>query len=95
VQKPTDQPPFHARFPRTLIEVAAACDEVVAFGQDGWIRTVELCGTADDRSTQRLKALMRDGHIEGQKRTGGRQGQWVWRVTEAGRVAIKRWSCTK
>lgn len=93
----TDQPNTTvARFIRTLVEVAAACDESARFGRSGWVRTFALSGSAEDRSLRRLKALMRDGHIEGRKPAGAiRQVPWLWRVTETGREAIKKCSCTK
>lgn len=81
------------KWPETLNELYAACD---ANRRDfphrnGWARTREICGTDADRSTARLRDLMAQGLIEGEKCGDSPQSQWCWRVTESGYHAVKQY----
>jgi predicted DNA-binding ArsR family transcriptional regulator len=72
---------------KTLREVSSACEERVRYYRgDGWIRTTHLCGTKLERSSRRLLDLMRAGLIEGKKNGQNNQGQYHWRMTDAGRA---------
>lgn len=84
------------KWPETLNELEAACD---ANRRDfphrnGWARTREICGTDADRSTARLRDLMAQGLIEGEKCGDNPQSQWCWRITESGYHAVKQYRAT-
>lgn len=78
-----------AIYPRTLSELCAACDGSLSNGGNGWTRSFHLSGTRDDRSARRLKALIAAGLAEGKKWGEQPQAQWTWRITDAGRAALR------
>ena len=73
-----------------LNEPAAACDESLRYwpSSKGWTRTGLLSGTPEQRSAANMRSLVALGLAEGEKPNGGRQSQWRWRITEAGRSAL-------
>ncbi len=84
------------KWPETLNELYAAC---AANRRDfphrsGWARTRDICGTDADRSTARMRDLMAQGLVEGEKCGDSPQSQWCWRVTESGYHAVKQYRAT-
>ena len=80
------------KWPRTLMELQAASDECLRiYSSDGagWVRTRKIGGTPEDRATFRLWDLVQAGYAEGTKPRGEPQAQWIWRITDAGRQALR------
>ncbi|MBZ9888079.1 hypothetical protein LB559_09020 [Mesorhizobium sp. BR1-1-3] len=61
--------------------------ECVAMGE-GWWRSQHLSGTKAERSSTTLLSLVALGLLEGEKNGGNKQGQYHWRVTDLGRLAL-------
>lgn len=78
------------KWPRTLNELRAACDEQIRYFEHsgGWVRSRSLCGLPEDRSSKRLHDLVAAGLVERSLGEGTRQAQYRWRITEAGRRAL-------
>lgn len=73
-----------------LNELRAACDDELSRGQSGFVRSFHLSGTKEDRSPTVKRKLMAMGLVEGVKGNPyNRQGQWLWKITEAGRERLK------
>jgi hypothetical protein len=53
-----------------------------------WVDAHFLSGTKAERSAANFRRLMALGLVEGKKDGTNRQGQWRWRITEAGRQAL-------
>ena len=73
---------------RGLIELAAACDESIGLGGEGWVRTNRICGTKEERSASNMRGLVRLSLAEGVKYGPNPQGQWSFRATSEGRRAM-------
>lgn len=75
---------------RGLLELEAACDERIRYyGGEGLVRTFDICGTPAERSSSNMKSLVALGFAEGKKADVAKQQQHRWRITEAGRLALK------
>jgi len=72
-----------------LSEIKSACDDEISRGNSGFVRSFHLGGTPEQRAPRVKHSLMALGFIEGVKHNNyNKQGQWVWRITEAGRAAL-------
>lgn len=49
---------------------------------EGWVKSRDLSGTAEERSSKNLKSLVALGLLESQRFGGSRQSQYRWRPTE-------------
>jgi hypothetical protein len=76
------------KYPISLGELIAASDARFRFYGSYWVRTFDLSGTPADRSSERLRRLVADGHAEGEKSGPSKQSPWRWRPTQSGRDAL-------
>lgn len=74
---------------RGLIELEAACDEMISFGKSGWVQTSQICGTDEERSSSNMRRLCDLGLAEGEKAGRNKQAQWVFRITPHGRDRLR------